>query len=249
MMKPLLKALGLAFLALGLSSPALAGNFDQLAAKMAAFDQAYIPALMLTKTGPQASAQKALDDALKIWAEIKTASPKSVDGEWKKDFDLVDQALADGDAAIKENDLFASHSELEIIRLALLELRTRHKIPFYLDHLNRFHEVMEPISHLGEMKPEELDQAKAAELKKLLQEARSTWPTDPPTKGDPCFASLNPKKLAQLGTALKAGSANLDKLEKALAQGDNKAILMAAKKTKPFYAKAFKLFGDFAKYK
>lgn len=222
---------------------------DALLSDFAAFDRAFIPPLALTNQEKVAPSKKAIEILKTNWAEFKARhyKGKPKDPKWKQDLDRVESKILESEGIIlTERDLMDAHEILESIRFALMGLRKRNGIDYYLDHLSEFHEHMEAIVHTAS----ERDAGSVTEkdrdiLKKECAEAVRVWDRIQDFAFDQNLFGFNEQKETRRKELIKMESQALSRLQKALERDDPDLILKSAKEIRPHYAALYKLFGDF----
>lgn len=216
---------------------------------MIALDRAYIPALAVTTEGKLPESQRAMELLNKQWALFKKqhAATKGGDAQWSKDMAGIDRMIADANKVVAGGvDLVKAHEALEGVRMTMLAMRARSRMPYYLDALTRFHDPMEDIVLAAKDKtPETFADADLTKIRTALPEAEKRWAEVKATRVDPAFA-LSPEQQKTLAGLIATESEALDNLKKALAGNDRAALIKAAVAIKPAFARIYMSFGDFA---
>jgi hypothetical protein len=236
------RALVLAALCLPLAA------FAGLKEDMVAFDRAYIPALAVTAEGKLPESQRAMEQLNKQWAAFKKqhATTRGGDKKWKTDLADIDRMIAEANKVVAGGvDIQQAHNALEGVRLTMLDMRARSKMPYYVDMLTHFHDPMEEIVLLAKDKtPATFGAEEIAKLRAALPEAEKRWAAVKATRLDPAFG-FNAEQQANLAKLVASESAALETLKQALAGDDRAAIIKAALAVKPPFAKIFMAFGNF----
>ncbi len=236
------RALVLAALCLPLTA------FAGLKEDMVAFDRAYIPALAVTAEGKLPESQRAMEQLNKQWAAFKkqNANAKGADKQWKTDFADIQRMITEANKIVASGtDIEKAHEALEGVRLTMLDMRARRKMPYYVDMLTHFHDRMEEIALIAKDKtPATLSAEDVGKLRATLPDAEKRWADVKATRLDPAFG-FNAEQQDNLAKFVASESAALEALKQALTGDDRAAILKAATAIKPGFAKIFKAFGNF----
>ena len=252
MRKKAFGTLGLALLlCLGAFSAAMASQTEMIKA-MADMDRVFIPCLALTNKAKIGPSTKAVTKFKNMWTGFAAKYSKAMpnDADWSSDIEMSSGAIQNAYNAItKDKDCEGAHHALEEVRFNTLQMRTRNKIPYYLDYLNQFHEVMEPLVHdyVGKA-PSSWTPEDMKEMARNTAEAHAAWKTAAGAKLDAAQWGFKPGKMDKLHKVYAQGDENFNALQKALASGDKKTAAKSLNKVKPIYSQAFKLFGDFKQF-
>jgi hypothetical protein len=230
---------------------ALAASMD-LVKDMAAIDRVFIPCLSLTNMNKVGPATKAVTELKKLWADFSSRHAKAMpgDSDWTGDLEMAAEAIAEAHEAISQSkDSEGAHHSLEEVRFIMLQMRIRNNVPYYLDYLNQYHEVMEPLIHgAAEKAPSAWSTGDVQNLQNNAAEALTAWNLAAQAKLDPAIWDLKPGQVKKLKEAYAQGGHNLSTLVEALNNGDKQTAAKALKKVKPYYSKCFKLFGDVKRF-
>jgi hypothetical protein len=214
----------------------------------AKLDQAYVPALALTKMGTPEASKKALGNLERRWQGFRQQYVHAFpdDAQWKTDFESVGKAIGEATEHLAAGRQLDAHESLEAIREILLEARRRNGMDYYLDRLTEFHTTMEEIVLAVKVeRPADLSEDKIAEIRKLADRAVKQWDQ---VKSAPFHVQrfgFNDQKLAKRKQLLQAETNALDKLQQALAAEDRAQIIATGTAIKPIFAQSFMLFGTF----
>lgn len=249
---PALVALLLVALALGPSAhPAAAAPTlpTYLLADMVTLDRAYIAALAVTSLEKVEPSQKSMAILIPTWAafQAKYIAANPTDAQWRPDFDAVSGMIGRADEIVQTGTgLVAAHDELEGVRITLMELRERNGLPYFVDHLTRYHEPMEAIVLAAKGKtPETLSAADLETIRTNLPQAQAIWADVAAAPFDPALFGFAPERQAAMQTQLGAETQALTQLQAALDAGDSVAIIQKSVALKGIFAPIFMMFGDF----
>lgn len=220
---------------------------EELLAASVQFDRYYIPVLALTNEGKAKPATKAIgrlsDEYDAIYQRVLDALhivPDQSKDPTRQTIDEVAQLIADG-------QLKKAHETLEPIRDLTMQRRQQLGIDYPMDVLNEYHDVMESIVKPAvEMKPADVDEAYLEELKQAASGASEMWTEVEQTKFPAKLFGFDKEATQKLNASIAAERAAITALNRALADGDAKTVLKAAKGLKPPFAKVYKSFGDFS---
>jgi len=222
--------------------------FAGLKEDMVAFDRAYIPALAVTAEEKLPESQRAMEQLNKQWAAFKKqhATTKGGDKKWKSDIADIDRMITEANKVVAGGvNLQNAHNALEGVRLTMLDMRARSKMPYFLDVVTGFHDPMEEIVLLAKDKtPDTFGAEEIAKLRAALPEAEKRWTAVKATRVDPAFG-LNAEQQENVAGLVVNESAALNALKQALAGDDRAAIIKAAVSVKPPFAKLYMAFGNF----
>jgi hypothetical protein len=243
---PLLAALVLlAAVPAAAESPAAAPT--GLGPAMAAFDQAYIPALALTNMGKAAPSRKAMLALLVEWARLRDGYADARNGDsWQGAFTEADGLIRQAAGQVDNGALQEAHMTLEQVRDVFLALRTEYGVPYYLDHLTRFHAPMEHIVKLAMKRtPETLTEDDRVQVATWLGEASVLWARTVSTTPNTVWWDMDADRAAQVDALEARVAESLVALKTALDTDDNGAVLAASRAIKPPFARLFMSFGEF----
>ena len=251
-MKQSTRLVGKLFLVLAMLAAAgtARSSEDGLVKDMVHFDQAYIPVLAMTSDEKLVPARRALANLLPVWQSFKSRHYADTrgDAQWQSNLDEVGRHIDASEKIIRRGtNLKEAHEELEHIRFVLMQLRERHGIDYYIDHLTRFHEPMETIVLAARGKTEKsLTDNDLDVIRKNLPMAKKLWQQTSTTEFDAALFEFDKTQTANLRSLVEKEVMALRHLERVL-QTDNKTeIIATAVSIKPNFAKIFKSFGHFA---
>lgn len=245
-------------LSIFLISPAVSQTFggvnqSKLQKAFARLDRAYIPSMALTgaeKVKPSAKAMKALEKEWKLFKSTYYNSNLS-DNQWQTDLDRVGKNIGIASTIVaSETELVRAHEILENVRLIFWDLRERNGIDYFLDNLTQFHGNMEAIFLAAKGKnPSSLSKKDIAVIQKSFPEAKTDWKKATTAKFHPELFGFSEKKANMVQQLIQEESVALNNLEETLRGTNRLELIKAAGQLKPPFAKLFKLFGDFNKFK
>jgi hypothetical protein len=214
---------------------------NELLAGMIAFDRAYIPALALSNQDKREASRKALAILEAEWGIFEKRFALAYSGEdWRVGFEQAGLALRRAVDSETDGDLAGTHAALEDIRGILLRLRGSRSIPYYLDYLNRYHEIMESIiTASGE------PAGSAGRLDSFLPEARREWESAIAAPFDVALYGFGTARAAELRGAELAVLDGIGMVEKARADGNRDVLVASVQRMKPAFTRVFLMFGDF----
>ncbi len=220
-----------------------------LLADMVTLDRAYIAALALTSQEKLEPSQRSMAILVPTWAafQAKYIGANPADSQWRPDFDAVNGMIGHADEIVRAgSDLLGAHDELEGVRITLMELRERNGLPYFVDHLTRYHEPMEAIVLAGKGKtPETLSAADLDTIRGHLPEAQAIWADVAAAPFDPALFGFSAEKHAALQKQIGMETAALAQLQAALDAGDAPAIIQRSMALKGVFAPLFMMFADF----
>ncbi|RPI42919.1 MAG: hypothetical protein EHM59_16670, partial [Betaproteobacteria bacterium] len=218
------------FVLLAVLASASAACAAGLKEDMVALDQASIPALSILNRDEPELARHAMDTLTRRWRGFRAqyAQMRPSDAQWQADFKRIDDLIADANRIVgsgKERP--AAREALKNVRRVLLEIREREKMPYYLDHLTRFHDVMEDMFLLVRDKTAEtLTEAEVAKIRAAYATADRLWAVAAAAKVDPEFG-LDAARQGELSKSIAKESQALASLGRALEGADKGALIKA----------------------
>lgn len=235
-------------LVLVLSTAIPLGAASPLEKDMAAFDKAYITALVSTSQGRRATSKKAMERLMTEWTAFKKTHADDIikSKADKADLTIIDQMLADAKRIVRANgSLNEAHIILEGVRDVFLNIRKRNSIDYYMDYITGFSKPMNAIVLTARGKTADtLTDFMLSRIKYNFKLALQSWENLQKASFDPELYSFDAKKEAQRQACIKAETEALNKLKKALNEGDKEAIIKAAVGIKPNFDSLFLLFSD-----
>ncbi|NTW07491.1 MAG: hypothetical protein HGA29_06575 [Syntrophaceae bacterium] len=216
---------------------------------MAAFDKAYITAMISTSQGKRATSKKAMERTMVEWASFKKTHADDLikSNADKADLIIINQMLSDAKRIVRANgSLNEAHIILEGVRDVFLNIRKRNSIDYYIDYITGFHKPMNAIVLTARGKtPETLTESMLSRIKYNFKLAWQSWENLQKASFDPELFSFDAKKEAQRQACIKAETEALNKLKKVLNEGDKEEIIKAAVGIKPNFDSLFLLFSNF----
>ena len=216
---------------------------------MVYFEQVYVPVLALTSVEKVGAARKAMASLDPVWKSFKDKyySKSKGDSQWKADFDKVEHYIEMSKKIISRgSNIKDAHEELEHVRVVFMNLRVRHNIEYFIDHLTRYHEPMEEIVLAVKGKTEStLSEKDLSIIQSTLPEAKKLWHVTSNAKFDASLYDFSNKKTIMFHELVEKEKIALQNLEKALKGSDKNKIIQAGLAIKPNFAKLFKSFGHF----
>ncbi|MEN6374339.1 MAG: hypothetical protein ABFD75_06070 [Smithella sp.] len=220
---------------------------------MAAFDKAYITALIATSQGKRATSKKAMERTMAEWAAFKKSHADDLQKSKadRADFVIINQMLSDSKRIVRANgSLDEARIILEGVRDVFLKIRQRNSIDYYIDYMTRFHKPMDAIVLTAKGKNSEtLTDFMLSRIKYNFKLARQNWENLQKAKFDAELYSFDVKKEAQRLAFIKAETEALNNLRKALDDGDKVEIIRTAADIKPNFISLLMLFSDLEKIK
>lgn len=238
----------LASMALLLSAgPGLAA--DAMLKDFVSFDRAFITVFVQTGEKKRDPAKKGFEIVKSTWAGFKKRHYKAwpKDANWKQDLDTVELKIQEAERVILgEGDLADAHAILESIRFALMNLRKRNGIGYYLDHLTEFHEHMEAILHTTSGKDAgsftDNDQNLVA---RECGDAVTVWGRIQSLPFEKELFGFGDREEALANELMKGESQALRNLQNAVDGKNMVLIIKSAGEIRPCYELFYKMFGQF----
>jgi hypothetical protein len=194
----------------------------------------YYAALVASAQGNNEATQRQLLLAASRWAVVARLSvpPSAVlagDPAWAAAVKSVTGALQRARERAAARDIVAAHAELEAIRHTLYDVRVRHNLLNFDDHLTDFHEAIERLSgHVAGPNEIQLKPKDFADLFEDFEAARNAWQA--------CLASAGGLTSARAWQiASRDVSASLQEMDRAIASKNGGAAARAATSLKNRY--------------
>ncbi|HEY3381098.1 MAG TPA: hypothetical protein VGK32_04975 [Vicinamibacterales bacterium] len=195
----------------------------------------YYAALVASSRGNIDATNRQLILFASRWAsasrEVRTTPPAEIgqDPEWPVAVDRVTTLIAEARAAARRRDMSGAHADLEEVRQVLREVRERHQLATFDDHLSDYHEAVERVAgHVVGRNEIRLTGRDFDDINEDLQSALQAWRAAQGLAG-PIAASATWK------AAAAQASAALAQMAKALAAKDRTAIAHGADRLKTTY--------------
>lgn len=142
---------------------------------MVQFDKAYIPVLYHVYQRDAVRAKKAVFGLAFQWQQFDQAYrdmlPKNED--WTETFRLVDGWLHDAFTAIDGNRWDLALVQLDHVRFEWMELRMRHRIPYYLDNIWEFQMAYDRVMEVA--KDPNLCMLEWSDFEELVTDLNQLW--------------------------------------------------------------------------
>lgn len=218
------------------ASGALAGPFQDYQKEARAVYGAYRLALFATNTGDQAKSVEAITKFAAGWGALAGKWGRTPPPQYAADKDFVGALEAVRTISTKAlneaktGDLKTSHITLEKVRDILAELRKSNGVASYSDSVNAYHSHMEAMIKTDYSGKRDALIADAGVLSYLARQLRSDAPAE--LKKDQSFL-----------TALGDVEASVGAVQKAISDGDPKAVQQAIRALKKPYASLFLRWG------
>lgn len=227
-----------------MASGAAIAKDDVLVQRMIDLERVYIPALFLTSQ-ELPPAVPAMNNYATAWESFSDEyiSYRSSQRNWIAYFDRVQAHVDEAVYLVGEGKLLEAHEEeLELVRTAMREFRSRNGFPkFVTDELTAFHTIMGEIIAISKA---EFDDDTIAVLYDLYDDASHAWFKVEKNSVDQLAWGLSEGEMVAYSGYVQAERYALDAFELALAGGDAPTIRIAALGLKPPQAKAYLLLGD-----
>jgi hypothetical protein len=214
----------------------------------ARFDQAYIPALALTKQEKADPSRAALRRLARRWEQLRPilADAMAEDSKWPKELETIDQAIRDAARQVHDGQIVEAHETLEVIRDLMMQARRRQNISYPLDALSDFHTVMEEIVKPAmKYTPDSITDEEIKRLDTLCRVADEKWTVAEGTEFDMNLFGLDPSRARSLRNFIGEERRAISNLHNALKKQDKQKIIKTARGLKPPFAKTYMFFGDF----
>lgn len=228
----LLARLAAVALVFTVSLPLLHAQADQALAKASA---AYYAALVSSARGSIDATNRQLLLLASRWdaalRQLRAVSPQALnqDPEWARALDKAGALLARARELARARDIAGAHAELEEMRLMLHEIRERHNLWSFDDHLAEFHEAVERVTgHTSSRSEINFTPKDYQDVDEDLRAARASWDTI--LKGDAAVRSTAAWQQASRGT-----SAALQDLSRAVSASDRAGVARAGEQLKTSY--------------
>lgn len=216
----------------------------ELLRDMAAFDRAYIPALVLTaEADDSGKAVMAVKDFKLRWFTFKA---KYEGRGWDTELGQVEDMIMEADGQVNVGDLKAAHDALEGIRQVMFEIRRGEGMEYFLDYLAEFHGPMEAIVlAVKDKSPDDIGETELQVVRANLFSAAALWEKAETARFDRGGFRMSQSQADKLAACMDRERKALRELESALASGDRRAVVKAALDIEPNFMEAYRLFGRF----
>jgi hypothetical protein len=141
---------------------------------MVQFDQAFIPLWFHIYEGNLSKAKSEVFYVNFKWQQLKNRyGEASDDGAWQDAFCRTEEWLGDAYAAIDHNDGRLALNQLNHARYELMELRSQYGIPYYLDEIYRFQELVQAIAEV--VHDDKMCMLEWSELETMIGRMNTNW--------------------------------------------------------------------------
>jgi hypothetical protein len=227
----------------------VAGCGRDLVRDSAELDRALIPAIELAASRDPLPARVAMDELVATWDRFYSRHQGDRPDEpvWRQWLAAIDTLVLDVDEMADSADFLPFVAEnLTDMRMMLVELRDSVGLAYYTDAL---HELDEPLDELHRLAlardSATLRPADTARFGALLDEARAIWDDAAETRFEPGRYGFDAERerLREYDAGRLEGA--LAELDEALAAGERRAVLNAARAVRPDFLDLYRLFGDY----
>jgi len=217
--------------------------YADLQSDMVKFDQAYIPALVLTGQGKPLSAL-AMDSLLNRWDWFKQrqAYRPDRDTQWNFDLTAIERAILTAKRRVDEGAYAEAHMALEGVRISFMHMRQRIGMAYLPDALTDFHQSLEAMLELMGEGP---DAANVDALRLNYQRASARWEAALDRPVNPFDYGLNASGGDLLRRQMLDEAQLLKRLGQQLAAGDRQAMDNTVTEIKDCFIRVYSHFGHF----
>ncbi len=147
---------------------------EDLRRDMAHFDQAFIPLWFHVYEGNMTQAKKQVFVVNFKWQQLKNRYGEALeDGAWQDAFCRAEEWLGDAYAAIDQNKGRLALNQLNHVRYEMMELRSQYNIPYYLDEVYRFQEIVQAVAQV--VHDDQLCLLEWNELEAMIGRMNTAW--------------------------------------------------------------------------
>ena len=217
--------------------------YADLKSDMVKFDQAYIPALVLSGQGNPLSAL-AMDSLLNRWDWFKQrqAYRPDRDTQWNFDLATIERAILTAKRRVDEGAYAEAHVTLKGVRISFMHMRQRIGMAYLPDALTDFHQSLEAML---ELMVEGADAADVDALRLNYQRASAHWEAALDWPVNPFDYGLNSSEGDLLRRQMLDESSLLKRLGQQLAAGDHTAMGSTVTEIKDCFIRVYSHFGRF----
>lgn len=211
---------------------------------MVQFDKAFIPAIYHVYHQDASRAKKAVFALAFQWQQFnqtyKNMLPRNED--WTETFRLVDGWLQDAFMAIDGNRWDLAWVQLDHVRFEWMELRMRHRIPYYLDNIWEFQMAYDLVIEVA--KDPNLCMLQWTEFEELVYDLNQLW--YPVEHERPLLAvwGWDPATFAQFETQRRTIAECLDRFNESVACADRENLALDCEDINPALWRMLALFGE-----
>ena len=220
-----------------------------LAACLSAWDTAnasYKQALQASSLHRTDDAKKHLATFRALWASFaaefaaSAPPPFAKDRRWRRDVEAVTDWIRSAGVELEAGEDTAAHETLENVRLRWLEVRSRHRMTTFGDHLVRYHEPMEAVTLTVKGKDADgLTDRDVAKLRRTLPALVRLWQAvERADRAEAAETRSGPKR-----SMVAAEGAAIQGLRNAVRSGDRADMVRFGAALKPAFAKLYMAFG------
>ncbi len=202
---------------------------------MAAFDRAYIPALILTSERDTSGQSVMAIKQLKLqWSVFKSRSPDMAEEGGAAHG--VDSLIMKADSQINVGRYREAHQTLARIRLVLLEARAESSIKYFPDRLVEFHVVLEKIEGASR-DPER--------VQRYMPDAMAAWERVQKARFSKGSFRFNKDRAKRLKSLIEKEADALSALSAAAASDDRKKVAELVEDVSEKFKTIYSMFGNF----
>lgn len=211
---------------------------------MVQFDKAFIPVFYHVYHQDAAKAKKAVFGLAFQWQQFNQAYsqmlPKNED--WTESFRLVDGWLHDAFTAIDGNRWDLALVQLDHVRFEWMELRMRHRIPYYLDNIWEFQMAYDLVMEVA--KDPNLCLLQWNEFEELVSDLNQLW--YPVEHERPLLAAWgwDPATFEQFDEHRQTIAACLERFNESVACADRENLALDCEDINPALWRTLALFGE-----
>lgn len=224
---------------------------QKLLKAMADLDAALIPPSILTQLGKPEDSKIAIERLKGQWDNFyQTNYPLEmkygvniVDKLWKSDLIEAKNLIASAEAAVKSGALSQAATQLGKAEKIFREIRRRHGLPYILDDLLDFYDVIKEIKTKGAQK--KLNETDLVQLRQMYEEASKQWGKIGAKKIDGKLFEFSPEKVKALKKKIKAENEVLPLLSSAIYAGNKEETALAALAVEKGFIQIYRAFGNF----
>lgn len=222
----------------------LSGYTNDIRRDMAQFDQAFIPLWFHVYEGNMTEAKKGVFMVNFKWRQLKNRYGRALeDGMWQDAFCRAEEWLSDAFAAIDQNKERLALNQLNHVRYELMELRSQYNIPYYLDEVYRFQEIVRSVAEV--VHDDKLCLLEWSELEAMIGRMNTAWVRVKQLEWEPALYELDRKGQEKIQNTQDRITTHLLNFNEQLAQANQ---LLLAEAVRPLEREALyqmRLFGKF----
>lgn len=202
---------------------------------MAAFDRAYIPALMLTRDrDPTGQSVMAIKNLKLQWTVLKSKNPGLADdGGPAND---AEPLIMRADSLINAGKHSEAHKLLEQVRDIMYEARMEEKIKYFPDRLTEFHSVLKRIVEVA---------PNPAKVSRHMPDAIASWEAVSKARIDGKSFRMPKERVKRIKKLIAREADALAALSAAASSNNRKKVSELTVKVKKNFITIYRIFGDF----